>query len=61
MYRQLACRKIVYTGRRGGGVGGGGGYIRYVNWVSYLGERIFEEGGYIRGGRINGILRYYIL
>lgn len=50
----------------GGGVyaGGGGAYIRVVNWVSYLGS--VYSGGLINGGeggggRINRILRYSVI
>ena len=35
---------------------GGGGYIREVNWVTYLGGLYTGD----REGRINGILQYMI-
>ena len=36
--------------------GGGGGYVREVNWVTYLGDLYTGD----RVGLINGILQYMI-
>ena len=53
MFRRLdKFDRPIFRGGRGGqgGVYKGGAYIRDVNWVTYLGGRIFGGGGaYIRG------------